>query len=268
MRVIIFVVFILILSGCAPKEQSYNYRTYKQQNYSKSEQKTNMPVVPQKIINSQKMYNATMRPYQVFGKWYEPTVAGVGDEFDGIASWYGPDFHQKMTSNGEIYDMYAMTAAHKTLPMNTMVNVLNTQNGKSTVVRINDRGPFVDGRVIDLSNAAAHEIDMIGNGTATVKLTVLGFHSKIAKTDDEKQEKQSVGKFYLQVGAFRKSDGAKITQAKLNNIFGKDYPVIVKEGEIDDKPIFRVFVSGFKSEQEALDFKVQYGLSGSMIIAE
>ena len=96
-----------------------------------------------------------------FGVRYYPKVEAMGAELRGIASWYGPNFHAKKTSNGEIYNMYAMTAAHKTLPMNTMVRVDNLENGRSAIVRINDRGPFVAGRIIDLSNKAAHKIDMV-----------------------------------------------------------------------------------------------------------
>lgn len=136
-----------------------------------------------KINNSREMHKYTMRPYSVFGIKYYPFIANIGDKFDGIASWYGPDFHSKKTSNGEIYDMYDMTAAHKTLPMNTVVRVDNLENGKSIVVRINDRGPFVRGRIIDLSNKAAREIEMIGKGTANVKLTVLGYNGEIENKD-------------------------------------------------------------------------------------
>ena len=125
------------------------------------------------------MHKYTMRPYSVFGITYYPFVAKIGDDFDGIASWYGPDFHSKKTSNGEIYDMYDMTAAHKTLPMNTVVKVENLENGKTIIVRINDRGPFVKGRIIDLSNKAAHEIDMVRRGTAKVKVSVLGYNGEI-----------------------------------------------------------------------------------------
>ena len=136
-----------------------------------------------KINNSREMHRYTMRPYSVFGIKYYPFIANIGDKFDGIASWYGPDFHSKKTSNGEIYDMYDMTAAHKTLPMNTVVRVDNLDNGKSIIVRINDRGPFVRGRIIDLSNKAAREIEMVGRGTANVKLTVLGYNGEIENKD-------------------------------------------------------------------------------------
>ncbi len=136
-----------------------------------------------KINNSKEMHKYTMRPYNVFGIKYYPFIANIGDEFEGIASWYGPDFHSKKTSNGEIYNMYDMTAAHKTLPMNTVVKVDNLENGKSIVVRINDRGPFVKGRIIDLSNKAAHQIDMVRKGTANIKITILGYNGEIENKD-------------------------------------------------------------------------------------
>ena len=105
-----------------------------------------------------------MRPYVIRGIKYYPTVVSVGDSFKGNASWYGPDFHGKLTSNGEIYNMYDMTAAHKTLPMNTIVKVTNKKNDLSVVVRINDRGPFIATRIIDLSNSAAKKIEMFEKG--------------------------------------------------------------------------------------------------------
>ena len=95
------------------------------------------------------------------------------DEMEGIASWYGADFEGRLTSNGEIYDMYAYTAAHKTLPLGTVVKVNNLDNGKSIEVRINDRGPYVVGRVIDLTKADAEAIDMTKTGTAHVKLEIV-----------------------------------------------------------------------------------------------
>ena len=91
----------------------------------------------------------------------------------GIASWYGPGFHGKRTANGEIYDMYAMTAAHKTLPFNTIVKVVDLDTGRSVVVRINDRGPFIPGRIIDLSFAAAQELGIVEKGIARVGLRIL-----------------------------------------------------------------------------------------------
>ncbi|MFP4106468.1 MAG: septal ring lytic transglycosylase RlpA family protein [Phycisphaerae bacterium] len=97
----------------------------------------------------------------------------VSSVHEGTASWYGPKFHGKKTASGEVFDQTALTAAHRTLPFGTRVRVTNLANGKSVVVRVNDRGPFVKGRIIDLSRAAAEEIGMIRSGTARVRLEVL-----------------------------------------------------------------------------------------------
>jgi rare lipoprotein A len=220
------------------------------------------------IKNSKAMHRATMRPYVVFNKKYYPTLAHIGDNFHGIASWYGPNFNAKKTSNGEIYNMYALTAAHKTLPMNTIVEVKNMVNGKKVIVRINDRGPFVAGRIIDLSNTAAHKIDMVKTGTAKVTLTVLGFNGKIATTFEEKQQTASVGNYYIQIGVFSKIEGAKTTKRKFELILDDKYKVILKTGHLDDIKITRVWISGFRSEEEARDFKATNKLSTAMIIAQ
>lgn len=254
------VVIAGIFAGCSSTSYNYSGGHYSQSSYKH--------VPKQEIRNSQAMHRATMRPYQIAGKWYYPTLAKVGDEQRGIASWYGPNFHAKKTSNGEVYNMFAQTAAHKTLPMNTMVKVDNLENGKSTIVRINDRGPFVTGRIIDLSNKAAHDIDMVKKGTAQVKLTILGFNAKVATTQAERNEVATVGKYYVQVGAFRRYEGAKITQRKFKLILEDKYDVIIKEGYFEDQPINRVWISGFRSEAEARDFRENNGLGGAMIIAE
>jgi rare lipoprotein A len=108
--------------------------------------------------------------YDVFGKRYYVLSSGVGYWERGVASWYGPGFHRERTSTGEPYDMYGMTAAHKTLPLPAYVRVTNLQNGRSVVVRVNDRGPFVGNRIIDLSYTAAAKLDMLRNGTAMVEI--------------------------------------------------------------------------------------------------
>ena len=108
--------------------------------------------------------------YEVFGKRYYVLSSSVGYWERGVASWYGPGFHKVRTSTGEVYDMYAMTAAHKTLPLPAYVRVTNLQNGRSVVVRVNDRGPFVGNRIIDLSYRAASRLGMLHNGTAMVEV--------------------------------------------------------------------------------------------------
>jgi rare lipoprotein A len=112
-------------------------------------------------------------PYQVEGKWYVPTYEPNYDEI-GIASWYGPTFHGKASASGETFDENAMTAAHPTLPIPSLVRVTNLENGRSVVVRLNDRGPFVDDRIIDLSRAAGKALDMHAKGTARVRVQYVG----------------------------------------------------------------------------------------------
>ena len=107
------------------------------------------------------------------GKRYFVLDSAVGFKQRGIASWYGPKFHGRKTSNGEIYNMYEMTAAHKTLPIPVLVHVKNLDNGRTAVVRVNDRGPFIEGRIIDLSYAAAKKLGVDGPGTARVEIAVI-----------------------------------------------------------------------------------------------
>ena len=117
-------------------------------------------------------------PYEIGGTWYRPAVDYDYDE-TGIASWYGPNFHGKKTANGEKYDMNALTAAHRTLPLPSIVRVTNLENGRSIIVRVNDRGPFAKGRIIDLSRKAADSLDMISKGTARVRVRILPRESRV-----------------------------------------------------------------------------------------
>lgn len=238
------------------------------------------PTTNEKMNNSPSVQRATMRPYTINGKTYYPTVVSVGDKASGIASWYGPNFHGKKTSNGEIYNMYNMTAAHKTLPMNTMVKVTNLKNSKSIIVRINDRGPFVAGRVIDLSKTGAEKIDMLSAGTAPVLLEVVGFNGDINEKvasgipgvkqqgKPSKQAQQDVfigGEFMVQIGAFRNLSGANTYKNKHST---KNYPTQIREYRLEGKPIYRVFLTGFRSENEARDFIEAGHIDGAFIARE
>jgi rare lipoprotein A len=129
-------------------------------------------------------------------------VATAEPDLEGLASWYGGKFHGRLTSSGEVFDTNTMTAAHKTLPFGTMVKVTNLENGKSAVVKINDRGPFVEGRIIDLSRAAAEEIGMVGSGVARVSLTIVAFATNAEL-------------YAIQVGAFALEANADKARASL-----------------------------------------------------
>ncbi|MBE0496575.1 MAG: septal ring lytic transglycosylase RlpA family protein [Campylobacterales bacterium] len=224
------------------------------------------PFVSGGIIDTPQMHRATMRSYTINGKTYHPTTVSHGDSFSGIASWYGKDFHGKKTSNGEIYNMYAMTAAHKTLPMNTMVRVTHLHNGKSIVVRINDRGPFVASRIIDLSYTGAQRIDMIQSGTAPVRLDVIGFGGSTGGTTQASQQVEG-GEFLVQIGAFRRLEGAR-SFAKDHQMEEGRYPASVQEDVLDGSPIYRVYLGGFRSEDEARDFIGLGRYQGSFVIRD
>jgi len=223
---------------------------------------------------SRARHRATMRSYKVLGKRYYPNYVEVGQVMHGISSWYGPNFHGKYTSNGEIYNMHARTAAHKTLPMDTMVRVKNLQNGKTTVVRINDRGPFVKGRIIDCSYKAGKEIGLDKMGIAKVTVEVLGFagkvesSSRIVQNKTRKRKKPTrilLSNFGIQVGAFRQYNGAQTIKQNYKSRYSR-YNPIIKHSNMDGQKLYRVWLMGFGSEQESRDFIASNRLYGAFIV--
>ncbi len=178
----------------------------------------------------------TQRPYTVMGKTYYPMPSADGYQEKGLASWYGPNFHGKRTSNGEVYDMEAMTAAHKTLPLDTWVEITNLDSGSKAVVRVNDRGPFVDGRIIDLSKAAARELGVLGPGTARVEVVALGYRklgTGVAGRPAEYEPPASydVGTFTVQVGAFTVKSNADRLAANLRPVWKNVFVVRYDRGD-------------------------------------
>lgn len=130
----------------------------------------NLDSIPDAIPKIEPLREANMRPYTALGKSYQPMTTLEEYKQQGVASWYGRRYHGNQTASGEVYDMYAMTAAHPTLPLPSYVSVTNVQNGKTVVVRVNDRGPFLADRIIDLSYTAAHKLDIITNGSGMVEV--------------------------------------------------------------------------------------------------
>jgi len=141
--------------------------------------------------------------YEVDGQRYYVAQHSHGYQERGVASWYGTKFHGRRTSSGEPYDMYAMTAAHKTLPLPTYAEVVNLENGRRAVVRVNDRGPFKDNRVIDLSYAAAQRLDIVGPGTGLVEIRALDPLGSDERAGSSLPTPRGPPELYLQVGAFR-----------------------------------------------------------------
>jgi len=133
----------------------------------------NLDSIPEAVPRAEPINRGTSRPYVVMGRSYTPMTSHQPYKARGIATWYGRRYHGKPTSSGEPYNMYAMTAAHTTLPIPSYARVTNLKNGRSVVVRVNDRGPFVDGRIIDLSYTAAHRIGVLGGGSAMVEVEAI-----------------------------------------------------------------------------------------------
>jgi len=196
----------------------------------------------------------TQRPYQIKGIWYYPLPSADGYVEEGLASWYGSEFHGKPTSCGEPYDMYAMTAAHKTLPMGTYVKVTNQGNDRSVILRINDRGPFVSGRIIDLSCRAAQELGSASPGLAQVRVEAVQIASEQQIAGNTYWKVDPVpsfryGLFAVQIGSFRDRNNAHRLREKMQ----KGYPVI------------QVFPF---SDQEGYRYRVQVGSFQDILLAQ
>ena len=171
------------------------------------------------------------------------SLASEGYSGEGNASWYGAPFHGRRASNGEIYDMYKLTAAHRTLPFETLVRVTNLNNGKFTTVRITDRGPFVENRVIDLSFAAAREIDSVGAGVVPVRLEILSSGMDPGS-----------GFFTVQVGAFREPANAERLRDRLNASYS---PIFIQQYDSPEGLYYRVRVGKVSGEDAARQFGEQ-----------
>ncbi len=190
----------------------------------------------------------TYKPYTIRGKTYTPLLSADNFREEGLASWYGSDFHGKKTASGEIYNMYASTGAHKILPMGTKVRVTNLENGKRIVIRINDRGPFVRGRIIDVSRSAAEELDMLGKGTVRVRVESLDVVPGYTAPTMAGSAGDMPGSFYVQIGAFTVRDNA---QALLQTV-RKHYPRSrITEAVIGGKRFWRVQCGTFESLSKA-----------------
>lgn len=191
-------------------------------------------------------------PYTVMGKTYELLPTSRGYQERGVASWYGNKFHGRKTSNGEVYSMYGMTAAHKTLPIPCYVRVTNLANNRSVIVRVNDRGPFHGARIIDLSYAAAKKLDYSAKGTATVEVVAIDPRDyqkntveqpRIDETPVVASVKSPIavkpGNQYLQVGAFSSQVAANDLSVRLQGV--SEYPVVVRQLQ-EPQPLYKVLV--------------------------
>lgn len=208
------------------------------------------------------------KSYEVDGQRYQPLRDHQGFQQQGIASWYGRDFHGRKTSNGEIYNMYAMTAAHKTLPLGVNVRVTDLKNGRSVVVRVNDRGPFVAGRIIDLSYAAARELGIVDSGTAPVRIEALGYRQvNQGQVSYRSPSSYDAGTFAVQIGAFSVAENARRLTGQMRSRFGK---AEMQTATVNGRYLYRVRVGNYRSlvqaEQAAQELSAT-GFPGSFVVA-
>ena len=201
----------------------------------------NLSNIPNAIPKKEPLNKFSNRPYKVFGKTYYPMTSLKPYMANGYATWYGKKYHGNKTSIGEVYNMYEMTAAHKTLPLPCYVKVTNLKNDKTVIVRVNDRGPFVKDRIIDLSYAAANRLEIIEKGSELVKVELIDLYDKVKVSKINKQ-------IYIQAGLFSDENNA-------NNLIKK----IKKLGTIKNEKIkkiknedqFQVLIGPFENNQKA-----------------
>ena len=226
-------VITFLLFGCQSidpilKKESKNNSTEGEKSgayYLDDGPEENPPGNLDEIPNAQPKYEAlskwASRPYVAFDKKYTPMTKIIPFKEEGYASWYGKRYHGKNTSIGETYDMYQMTGAHKTLPLPSYIKVTNLKNKLSVIIRVNDRGPFVDERIIDLSYVAAHRLRIIEKGSELVRIEMVNpslASKNIKEADNVPSASSSIKYFYIQAGAFSSEDNASYLINRLSKI--------------------------------------------------
>jgi rare lipoprotein A len=248
-------------------------------------------LTPAQLPNGAGGIRKTGNPYNISGRWYTPMTYENGYDETGVASWYGRDFHGKRTANGEIYDMHALSAAHKTLPLPTLVRVTNLDNGRMVIVRVNDRGPFVKDRLIDLSYAAAKTLGFARNGTAHVRVQslelpppskqqALAAGAKLRAADHPNSvhvsapdrlsapASSAAGKIFIQLGAFGSKANAEHLQQQLKGSFSAIHTVAV---ELGGKRLYRVRIGPFDDMvniEQTVAALQQHGFDKPIVVIE
>ncbi|MBG0789825.1 MAG: septal ring lytic transglycosylase RlpA family protein [Desulfovibrionaceae bacterium] len=197
------------------------------------------------------VYDAKTRPYTVMGRTYYPLKSARGYDEVGMASWYGSDFHGKKTASGHVYDMYGLSAAHKTLPLGTRVRVTNLANDRSVVLLVNDRGPFVHGRVLDLSYGAAKRLGTVEQGVARVRITAVSSQP----LNRPQPEQAAVKRYHVRVGAFAVRANAERVHGRLvgAGYSGANIVTVSRDGRV----LHIVQAGSFPSRDEAEEVLVR-----------
>ena len=244
---IIFLLIALCLAGCQtnnveknsedPVTDSKSKGAYYLDDGPEEVIPENLSSIPNAIPKKEPLNKFSNRPYKVFGKTYYPMTTLKPYTATGYATWYGKKYHGNKTSIGEVYDMYKMTAAHKTLPLPCYVKVTNLKNDKTVIVRVNDRGPFVKDRIIDLSYAAANRLEIIEKGSELVKVELIDLDKKVKVSKVNKQ-------IYIQAGLFSDEKNANNLIDKIKKL-GTVKNENIKKIKSEDQ--FQVLIGPFKN---------------------
>jgi len=269
---VLLILITALASGCASVPRGGYY----QDDGPHRRPEVDVSKVPDAVPRNEAHNERNNRPYTVFGVNYRPLKSSKGYRERGVASWYGKKFHGHKTSNGETYDMYVMSAAHKTLPLPSYLRVRNLNNGNTVIVRVNDRGPFRENRIIDLSYAAAAKLGIIGTGTGIVEIEgltgdepVTQAAARVPQPEHEQLPKTAVPRLYLQVGAFTSRDNAenlrlRLTHADLKNAH-------IQNTDHDATPLFRVRIGPLDNVDESdrlAERIVAQGLPSPIVVVE
>ena len=249
MKNLIIIILLLFVSACAELNLA-NHLTKKIIMNNKDQNETR-----EKLYNKQqpKPYYKVGNPYYINGVKYIPKEVSSYYEI-GIASWYGPKFDGKLTANGEIFNQYDVTAAHKTLPLPSLVKVTNLENNRSIILRINDRGPFVGDRIIDLSYKSAQILGVVKKGTAEVSVELLEYgehllnYSKGNEVITTKRNKTH----FLQIGIFKNPNNADKLSDKLRNTNYLKHKVIIETTNVNEETLFIVKIGPIQDSETAL----------------
>jgi rare lipoprotein A len=289
-RWLLLIPLLMLLSACGTLTRPGGYY---QDDGPEASPPADVANIPDAVPKAESRSASGNKPYSVYGVAYTPLTDANGYRERGVASWYGKKFHGKRTSSGEPYDMYAMTAAHKTLPLPSYVRVRNLQNDRAVIVRVNDRGPFLHNRLIDLSYAAAAKLGILGTGTGLVEVEAVGpgeSATQVVKTFPLQIIPSAVAaeeisaapaptpaanpKLYLQVGAFTQRDNAislrdRLEREALRPIFVHSSPG--GSDGADSATVYRVRIGPLASVEEGdrlTERVVQLGISDARIVVE
>ncbi|WP_300529840.1 septal ring lytic transglycosylase RlpA family protein [Maricaulis sp.] len=281
-----FLAVLVFAAGCASSPE--RLRSFETGSVTGSARAASAPVDTRGLIARSSDHQKVGRPYTISGQRFVPRREDSYDEI-GIGSWYGPNFHGRPTANGEIFDQNQMTAAHTTLPIPSIVEVTNLENGRQVIVRLNDRGPFVDDRIIDLSRAAAEALDYRSRGLARVRVRYLGpahpnaeppahsFHvaqvgtRRTAEPEPEPVVQEPAVPAHsqtvtLQVGAFADQQNAQALASRISSA-GDAW---VQRGQANGNAVYRVFFGRWpdrNAAHAARDNLTGYGVYDARIVA-